>query len=382
MNRRPVVTPNSPLASSKSLSAAAVATYAPAALLRGGPVQRAANLVVAGHAVEVAAATAARQGKGHVGEVQQAAGYSTRAGVLGRSYQARPNRKATDPNVDVELRRRRSGRRAAGAQIKVGSARYVLRAARSGRYQMLVVNTEAREVIAENYGLELSDALDFRGNASVRLSAEECEEQATESIVRMLTDELPFGFADNLTLCARAGFGAGVESLATGLLFDLVQAVWSGRSFDFGASVRGAASSAVRNAGRAGVQAHLLIRKFLAKARRQFSDRLLHRIAGSAVVLGAVAEVVVETAIDLLRVMRNEMTFEELLRSFGVHVCTAAGGALGMAIAGALTGGAVWWVQALAMVVGGGVGARYGRQVGTNIFDAPALPPAPQPQGT
>jgi hypothetical protein len=241
---------------------------------------------------------------------------------------------------------------------------------------MLVVNTEARDTLADDYGLNLSDALDFRGNASGRLSAEECEEQATESIVRVLTDELPFGYADNLALCARAGLGAGIESLATGLLFELVQAVWSGRPFDLGAAVRAAAGSAARTAARAGVQAHLMIQKFVATARRQFSDRLLHRIAGSAVALGAVAEVVVETAIDLVRVMRGEMSFDDLLRSFGVHVCTAAGGAFGMAIAGALTGGAVWWVQAAAMIAGGAIGARYGRQIGTNIFDAPALPAA------
>lgn len=374
MTRRPILNPSSPLAPGAALSSAAVATYSPAALVRGGPMQRAAKLVTAGVPVNVAAATAARQGKGHVGEVQQAAGYSTRAGALGRAYHARPNRCANDPAIDVELRRSR--RRAAGAQIKVGSARYVLRAAQSGRYGMLVVNTEARDALADDYGLELDDALGFRGNVGLRLSAEDCEEQATESIVRVLTDELPFGFADNLALCAQAGRRAGLESFASGLLLDLVQAVWSGRSFDLGASVRAAARSAVRSAARAGVQAHFMIRQFLAKAARQFSDRLLHRIAGSAVVLGAVAEVVVETTIDLVRVMRKEMTFDDLLRSFGVHVCTATGGAVGMAIAGALTGGAAWWVQALAMVAGGAVGAHYGRQIGTNLFDAPVLPVA------
>lgn len=375
MTRRPIPTPSSPLAPGAALSAAAVATHAPAALLRGGPVQRAAKLVTTGVPVKVAAAMAARQGKGHVGEVQQAAGYSTRAGVLGRPYHARPNRRANDPAIDVELRRSR--RRAAGAQIKVGSARYVLRAARSGRYGMLVVNTEARGALAEAYGMELDDALSFGGNVGLSLSAEECEEQATESIVRVLTGELPFDFADNLVLSAQAGRRAGLESFASSLLLDLVQAVWSGRPLDLGASVRAAVGSAVRSAARAGVQAHLIIQQFLAKARRQFSDRLLHRIAGSAVVLGAVAEVIVETAIDLVRVMRNEMTFDDLLRSFGVHVFTAAGGAVGMLIAGAMTGGAVWWVQAGAMIAGGAIGAHCGRKIGTNVFDAPALPAAP-----
>jgi hypothetical protein len=374
MSRRPIVIPNAPLASGESLSAAAVATYAPAALLRGGPINRAANLVAAGLSIDAAAATAARQGKGHVGEVQQSAGYSARAGALRRPYRARPNRQANDPSVDVELRRSR--RRAAGAQIKVGSPQYVLRAARSGRYEMLVVNTEARAALAHGYGLELSDTLDFRGNSSVRLSAEECEVRATESIARV---ELPVDFGDKLALYARAGQRAGLETFATALLCDLVQAVWSGRPFDLAGSVRAAVGSAGRSAARSAVQSHFLVEQFLAKARRQFSDRLLHRIAGSAVVLGAVAEVVVETAIDLVRVMRNEMTFDALLRSFGVHTCTAAGGALGMLIAGALTGGAVWWVQAAAMVAGGAIGAHYGRQIGTNLFDAPALPAAPLP---
>lgn len=104
--------------------------------------QRAANLMALGAPMREAAEIAARQGKGHVGELQQSASYSVRAGMLNRPFHARPNPKANDPYVDVELRRG-SRRRAAGAQVKVGSSRYVLRAAQSGRHEMLVVNSDA-----------------------------------------------------------------------------------------------------------------------------------------------------------------------------------------------------------------------------------------------
>ena len=370
---RPAIPPVLPLAATDALSSAAVSLHAPWALVRGGPVQRAANLMARGAPVLEASRIAARQGKGHVGEIQQSATYSARSGALGRPFHARPNPQANDPRVDVELRRGSRGR-AAGAQVKVGSARYVLRAAQSGRYQMLVVNKEAREAIAEGHGWDLSDRLDFRGSEATTLSAAHCEETATESIVRVLRDEAPVGWFDTVVSCAQAGGRVALESFATGLLADVVHAAWSGVAMDLKAAVRAAASSAGRSAGRAAVQSYLLVQQFLSRARAQFSDRLLHRIASSTVTLGAVAEVIVETAINLVCVLRGEMSFEDLLRSFGVHVVTAAGGTAGLALAGLLTGGASWWVQGLAMLVGGALGAYGGRRVGIALFQSPTPP--------
>jgi hypothetical protein len=372
MNTRPFVVPALPLAASDSLSFAAVAVHSPSALLRGGPVQRAENLVARGVPVAAAAAIAAKQGKGHVGEVHQAAGYSTFTGAMGRPHHARPNPRANDPRVDVELRRGR--RRLTGAQVKVGSPRYVLRAIESGKYDMLVANHEALDALGLDSDLDVLDRLTFGGSDGPQLSAADCEARATETIARVLQDELPFGAIDSMVLHARAGGRAAFETFVSAILTDLVHAVWSGQPFDLAEAARSALHSAGRGFARAAVQSHLLVRQFLARARRQFSDRLLHRIAGSAIMLGAIAEVVVETAIDLVRVLRHEMTFDDLLRSLGVHVCTAAGGALGMAIAAALTGGAAWWIQGLAMLAGGAAGAHCGRQVGTAIFSPPTLP--------
>ncbi len=213
----------------------------------------------------------------------------------------------------------------------------------------------------------------------MQVSGERCEEQAADSIARVLLGELPFGWLDQMVAYARAGFRAGLESFAASMLGDLADAVWSGRPLDLGAAARAAAQSAGRSAARAAVHSHLLVREFLAKARQQFSDRLLHRIAGSTVMLGAIAEVLVETTIDVVSVLRGEMTFDDLLRSFGVHVCTAAGGAIGIAVAGLLTGGAVWWVQGLAMLLGGAAGAYGGRRAGVAVFHPPALPAVPFP---
>lgn len=369
---RPVVAPVWPLVPVAPLTATAVAHHGPAILVRGGPVQRAANLVARGATIESAAWEAARQGKGHVGELLQSADYTARAGVLGRDFHARPNPRANDPRVDVELRRG-SRRRAAGAQVKVGSPQYALRAARSGKYQMLVVNTEARAVIARESGIELSDRLSFRDNEASALSAVDCEERAATTIARVLRDELPVGWTDKAVACAKAGGRAALESLAVGVLGDVVYALWSGAPIDLRTAVRGALGSAARSAARATLHSYLLVQRFIASARRQFSDRLLHRIAGSTVVLGAIAEVVVETSIDLVRVLRGQMTFDDLLRNFGVHIFTAAGGALGLALAGVLTGGAAWWVQAAAMLVGGAAGAFAGRRAGIAVFSPPTL---------
>jgi hypothetical protein len=115
----------------------------------------------------------------------------------------------------------------------------------------------------------------------------------------------------------------------------------------------------------------LLMQRFVERARSAFCSRLLHRITRSRIAVSAIAEVVVETAMDFVAVLRGRMSFDDLLRRFGVHVATAAGAAAGAAVAAALTCGMAPIVVALSMLFGGYVGSRGGRALGEAIFVQP-----------
>jgi hypothetical protein len=360
-----------PLASSRALADVATILHAPHILTRGGPYQRSLNLVARGADPFTASAMAAAQGKGHVAELSQAAHYTSTAAALGQSLRARPNPVANDPRTDVEVLRRRT--RTLGSQLKVGSPAYVRRAVRAGRYQHLIVNVEAIEGVAGEPGV--MDRLEHRGIAAPQVTASECESTATEALARMLLDEDTVTQLDALTLSARAGVHDGLLSFALGLVGQVSHSVFRGVAFDGHAAIHAALGGAARAAARTGIETWMLLQRFVEKARAAFSSRLLQRIAGSRVVTSAIAEVILETAIDIVDVLRGRMSFDDLLRRFGVHVTTAAGAAVGVAAGLALTRGMPWWASALAAVLGGYAGSTVGRQIGEAVFiPGPALP--------
>jgi hypothetical protein len=322
-----------------------------------------------------ASVVAAAQGKGHVAELAQSAHFTAASAALGGPNRARPNPVANDPRVDVEVLR--CQRRTWGSQLKVGSPQYVRRAVRAGKYENLIVNAEAFEHVAHERGV--SDRLDHAGVAAPQLTAADAEATATEVLQKMLLERDAVTQIDALARACQAGFHDGVVAFGLGLAGEVADAIFRGLALDLRAAVGAAFGGAARSAARTGVEAWLMLQRFVSKARAAFSSRLLQRIARFRIAVSAIAEVVVETAIDLVDVLRGRMSFNELLRRFGVHVTTAGGAAIGVASGLALARGGPWWVSALAAVLGGWIGAKGGRAVGEALFmpAAPALPARP-----
>lgn len=360
--------PNSLGFVSAALSETAVCQHAPAALIRGGPMQRAARLLDGGYELVVAADIAAKQGKGHIAELHQAATFTAEAGARLRSLSARPNPRANDPIIDVEVRR--GGRTRGGAQVKVGSPSYVRRAVEKTRAKKVIVNHEAFEVLAPVLPSSASTRLAHRGAMAGAVSADECHRSARQAIVTALGG-YP-SHLDELVRCATAGAKSGLESAAISLIEDLLGAFATASPFQAERAVSRALAQGARAGARGTVQSLLLVRRFVSEAKAQFSDRLLHRIARSTIVVGAIADVVVETAIDLHAVLTRKMTLDDLVRRFGVHTTTAAGGALGVALAVHLTRGSHPALQLLAVLGLGYLGSSGGRKLGVELFLSPA----------
>lgn len=361
---RPPVAPSHPLASPTALASFATSQHAPEMLIRGGPYQRAVKVMASGADAMTASVVAAAQGKGHVAELAQSAHFTASSAALGGPHHARPNPLANDPRVDVEVRRGRA--RVSGSQVKVGSPQYVRRAVRAGKYENLIVNAESFEHVAHAPGV--TDRLGHAGIAAPQLTADEVETTATDALHRMLTERDVATQLDALVRAGQAGLRDGVVSFGLGLVEQVADAVFRRLPLDVRAAVRAALSGAARSAARTGIEAWMLLRRFAEKAGAAFSSRLLHRIARSRLTASAVAEVVVETAIDLVAVLRRQMSFEQLLRRFGVHVTTAGGGALGAAAGLALTRGRPSWLRVLAVLLGGWVGSHGGRALGEGLF--------------
>lgn len=358
--------PTLPTTPATALASAVVQHHAPGILQRGGPVQRAANIFARTDDLLYAVNEAAKQGKGHIAEVQQAATYNVASGVQLREYHARPSPRANDPQIDVQVRSARRFR--TGAQLKVGSPQYVRRAAAESTAPILVVNREARDVLLSRGELdpEILDHLSYAALDADAVSAEECHRVAADSMQRVLSGETRI--VDTLAQAVRAGGCAALEGFAFRMVEELLGALAGNVTFNVLSAAEVSLHAGARAGSKAAVQSYLLVRQFVARARKQFSDRLIHRIARSTYWLGAVAEVIVETAIDLFAVVTGKLTFEELLRRFGVHVFTAGGAAAGMALAALLTGGMSAWFQLGAILLGGYVGGRYGRVIGERVF--------------
>lgn len=177
------------------------------------------------------------------------------------------------------------------------------------------------------------------------------------------------------SIAASGGVAAAADSFGTSLLYEVVEKLWTGQPFESGMIERACVS-----AGRAGVrstlQTYLAVDDFLTHARRAFNARIVQRVAQGVVWTGAVADVVVSTAIEVWRWMKNEISFDELLRRFGVHVVSGVGGALGVGAALALARGAPGWVQVVLMLGLGFMGWKFGRAIGDEVFK-PAWETAP-----
>lgn len=354
----------SPLASSQALASVATLAHAPHMLRRGGPHQRSVNLVARGADITTASVIAAAQGKGHVGELAQSAHFTTAAVALGRPNRARPNPIANDPRIDVEVLN--GGKRRFGAQVKVGTPAYIEKSIRGGKYDHLIANVEALDELG--IADVVPDRLDFDRVTAPQLSAAECESTAIDALERMLLDTDAVATLDVLTQSARAGAHQGLASFAMSLVGQFAHSMLHGIELDVRAAVEASLAGAARAAARTSIETALLIRRFLEEASTAFSSRLLARITRSRIAVSAIAEVILETSVDVVDVLRGRMSFEDLLRRFGVHVMTATGGALGFAAGLALTANAHPLVSILVACGFAYAGSQAGRALGEQAF--------------
>ena len=299
--------------------------------------------------------------------------FTIAAAFLGQAERARPSVSPSDPLTDVEILRgtrvARDGRR----QLKVGTAGYVRGAVAEGKYEAagieLVANVEALDELAVAgfpVPATVVDRVQYGEAGARQLRADESLEQAVDGLARCLTRRTTLTHVELVIESARAGLGDGLFAL----IFGLGQSLAAGRPAREGwEKVLGdAVAGAGRAYARSTLQTAIVLFRFDARARATYSAGLVRRLANTTVVAGAVAEVVVESAIDMARLIRGEITKDDLLKVV-VHTTTAAGVAAGTLLMRALFSGAAWWVQGIFMILGGLGGGAVGRRVGQRIVE-------------
>lgn len=363
------MTPGTPFAAAEALSNIATDHHAPAALRRGGPFGRASRLVERGAPVSFAAFEGAKQGKGHFGELSQSIQQTVSAALVDAPHVARMNPVANDPAIDVEVLV--GSTRVAGHQLKVGSPEYVARSVRKRPYQNVIVNEESIHAVRERVDdslVQLSDRLSHEGVDSETLRADHCAVGAAASIERMLLGLEPVGPFEVVAASLLAGGKDGVVSFAVELSASIGHALITGEPFGLVVAIENAATRAAKAAAKTTLQSHGLLTTFLEQAGPEYSAHVLRRVALRTIVAGAIAEVAVETAMDIWRVFRGRMTVEDMARRFGVHVFSAGGAALGGAAALVLTRGAHPIIQILAALGLGFLGGHLGSSIGQQLF--------------
>lgn len=339
------------------------------ALRRTGAVQRAQAELGRGMPLESAVATAAKTGKGALAEVQQVASYNARAAAFGKPSRAAVNPIANAPRDDVFVRTVKKPRQ--GHQLKTAAPEQLRAAIEGGKYPAVVVPTEHHGTVAAlgaERGVGVSDCLASDLMDAEPLSIVTSDETTRHALTRILRGTEIAPEIDRLAISLKAGASDALVGVAVGLVVQLADAAWHGRPLDLGEATRAAVASGAKAGVRTAVQTRMLLGEFTTHAHGAFRSRLAGRVAASAMVAGAVAEVVVETAFDFVAVLRGQMTREELFRRAGVHTCRAVGGLAGVAAACALTRNAPGCVTLLACIVFGAVGAYAGEEVGEALF--------------
>jgi hypothetical protein len=337
-------------------------------LKRVGAVARVRNLEARGAPTEAAIAEAAKTAKGGMAELDQANHLAARAGALGHDFYARVNPVANDPLLDVQFVR--DGSVVAGAQLKTGR-HAVGSLVRRPEYGQVVASAEAREPLVQGGfldGQRVSDRLAYEGVEAPQLTAAGADETTRLQIRRVLVATVSPGWIDHAVESLRAGTDSALSTAVLSFAIEAFDAHNNGRVIDFSIVVQDSARAFARTT----LQTQILLRQFVAEAGPAFSAQVLHRVAASALKAGAIADIVIETARDLWLLHRQELTLEEVVRRFGLHVTTAAGGAGGAYLALRLTEGAHPIVRILALLLGGHFGAKLGRGVGEWLF---LLPP-------
>lgn len=359
---------NFPFAALDALTDIAVHQYGPQHLTRGGPAGRARAAMARGATPVVAAAVATPQGKGHVGEVHVAASHSLHSGLFGEGYHSQPNANASHPHEDIHVLL--GNLIANNAQIGVGSPRYLARKAMASNANQVVGNSEALAVLCETadpaYAV-LQDHMRHEATRSAVLTEEKAAVDARVILERLLLEEAAVPFAKKLAVSLTSGAKSAGLAMARSLVYQVVHRLHLGIPFD-GQMVRSAIHASKDALVNAALTTYLLTSRFLERASMAFDGRLLRALGGSVVVAGAIADVVVTTAKDVVAWAKNQITFDELLRRAGVHVFSTGGAALGGAAMLKLSSGMPWWASMLMFAVGATAGGYAGHKFGEHLL--------------
>lgn len=370
----------SPFRTADALAEVAVRHHGSAFLARGGAVGRARAEVAKGLEPEQAAAVAAKWGKGHTAELRLASEHSLDAALRDLPFLTRPNPCANDRHADLQVLERR--RIADTVQVGVGSAAYLRKKAMNSQAGQVVVPSEVKSALCEARDpacARVSDRVRFKGTSSNALSAEVIVEEAHEILLREILDRPAVPEWMKWGIAAGSGVASAADAFATNLLFETVERLWHGRAFD-GTMVEPALLGAGRAGIRSALSTYFQVEEFLARARQAFNARILAKVGNGVVWAGAIADVVVSTAVEVWRWLKSQISFEELLRRAGVHVFTAAGGALGAFGALVVLRGAPGCVQVVGVLAAAWGGSAIARAIGDDVFASnwnaiPALAP-------
>jgi|GEM_PF-3981003 len=367
--RKKIPVPPLQYSASRALSEAAARRHIRRYLTRGGAAGRARALRDRdGLHPDDAADLAGRQmGKGHAAELSQATSYTAKNGLGRRRERARPNEKANDAVIDVEVLR--GSQVVDGAQVKVGSTRYVKAAIESGKYPVpLVANKEARDELAADGSIEAASVVDrlssWGGEAEV-LTESAAIELSSTSLRRVLHNKKTLQHIDKLVIAARAGKDAALLNFCAAFGEGLTAAR---TAEDVERAATEALSVAARAYARDTLQSAFLIWRFDHKARSRYSAGLLHKTAGMSLVAGEAAEVVVESVVDLALLARGDIEEKTFWNRVASTALRGGGGALGSHLGATITRDAPAWMQALAIIGGGFAGRHLGGQLAQRLF--------------
>lgn len=225
-----------PLAVVDALGTAAANEYTHSILAHRGSAKAVATLVANGLSLPDAIRQVAERAKGLMGEVDLSASFNARSGLIGATATARPNPILTHRTDDILVNI--AGKRASAVQVKTGSASYVSEALGSGRYEKtkLIANTEAVGAL-EDFGVaakgEIASRLSFAGIESVPLSSTELRARTTAALTNVMSGNRYHDRIAPLLIGVKAGAVDGIQTLGLNLLVDLVEAIATGKTFDF-----------------------------------------------------------------------------------------------------------------------------------------------------
>lgn len=364
----------------KALARLALRRHLASQLRRAGGPQRVRAALGRGVPYEDAMGMAAKIHKGHAAELAQALGFTISSGVAGARERAVLSRNVSDPLTDLAIMRGTRAVPGGRRQLKVGSRRYVGDAIRKRKYAVagvdLVANAEALdELVARGFdgAADVADRVRYASSEARQLRSDESEAQAVQGLRQVLSRRTTLSRFEILAASAKSGVDDGVFTFICSLGVALFQGEVnreSWRRIVHDSAVRGAKAAA-----RTSIQTLIVLHKFDHAARAAYSAGLVRKLARTTIAAGAIAEVLVSAAIDFVKLLRREITRQQLLDRVVVNGTTAAGAAAGAYLASRVLSDAPLLVRILGMLFGGAAGGHLGREFGEWLTDRPTTSP-------